>query len=371
MDLSGAERDGSHSEPSPAPGHCLATMRESAPMAASRHAKQRPAVKRLRRVSSDELVIRRVRRGRFFSYRDANDNRITDEEILARIRSLAIPPAYEDVRIADDPAAHLQAIGRDEAGRIQHRYHPDWEKVRERRKLKRLACLIAALPKLRARIAKDLRSRQLGHDKALACAAAIMDRCHIRVGNEAYAKANGSRGASTLLKRHVDLTGSRITLHFRGKSSKDIACTVEAPALARAIGRISALPGARLLQYLREDGSVAPISADEINGYLRRASGQRISSKDLRMLAANAAAAELLLAGEEAVSEMGRKRQIADIMRIISERLVNTPAVVRKSYVHAIVIDAYASGRLQSSYAKVRASARCSRIERALGQLAA
>ena len=106
-------------------------------MAASRHAKQRPAVKRLRRVSSDELVIRRVRRGRFFSYRDANDNRITDEEILARIRSLAIPPAYEDVRIADDPAAHLQAIGRDEAGRIQHRYHPDWEKVRERRKLKR------------------------------------------------------------------------------------------------------------------------------------------------------------------------------------------------------------------------------------------
>ncbi|MCU4179226.1 DNA topoisomerase IB [Bosea sp. BH3] len=340
-------------------------------MPAAAKASRRSAATRLRRVSSDELSIRRIRHGRSFGYRDTDGERVTDEETLARIRSLAIPPAYQNVRIATDARAHLQAIGYDEAGRIQHRYHPDWEKVRERRKLKRLAALIAALPKLRARIAADLKVRTLSQDKALACAAAIIDRCHIRVGNEAYAKENGSHGASTLLKRHVTLTGSRVALHFRGKSGKDIACALDDPPLARALGRIVTLPGKRLLQYRREDGTVSPIHATEINAYLKRACGLPVSSKDLRMLAANAAAAELLLAGEEMASESGRKRQLADIMRAIAQRLVNTPAVVRKSYVHAIVIDAYASGRLQRSYARARSRPGCSRIERALGLLAA
>jgi len=340
-------------------------------MPASAKAIRRPAATRLRRVSSEELTIRRVRHGRFFGYRDADGAKITDEETLERIRSLAIPPAYQDVRIAADPRAHLQAIGHDEAGRIQHRYHPDWEKVRERRKLKRLARLIEALPKLRARIAADLKARSLSQEKALASAAAIIDRGHLRVGNEAYAKANGSHGASTLLKRHATLGTARVELHFRGKSAKDIACALDDPPLARALRRIATLPGRRLLQYRREDGAVAPVHAAEINAYLKRACGLPVSSKDLRMLAANAAAAELLLAGEDMASETGRKRQLADIMRAIAERLVNTPAVVRKSYVHAIVIDAYASGRLQRSYAKARAKPGCSRIERALGLLAA
>lgn len=334
-------------------------------------ASRRPTATRLRRVSSQELTIRRVRHGRSFGYRDADGERITDDETLERIRSLAIPPAYEDVRIAADPRAHLQAIGHDEAGRVQHRYHPEWEKVRERRKLKRLARLIAALPKLRARIAADLKARSLSHEKALAAAAAIIDRGHLRVGNEAYAKENGSHGASTLLKRHATLADSCVELHFRGKSGKEVSCTLDDPALARALRRIATLPGRRLLQYRREDGSIATIRAAEINAYLKRACGLPISSKDLRMLAANAAAAELLLAGEDIASETGRRRQLADIMRVIAERLVNTPAVVRKSYVHAIVIDAYASGRLQRSYAKARGRAGCSRIERALGLLAA
>lgn len=340
-------------------------------MPASAKTSPRPAAARLRRISSEDLTIRRVRHGRFFGYRDADGAKITDEETLERIRSLAIPPAYQDVRIAADPRAHLQAIGHDEAGRIQHRYHPDWEKVRERRKLKRLARLIEALPKLRARIAADMKARTLSQEKALASAAAIIDRGHLRVGNEAYAKENGSHGASTLLKRHATLGTSRVELHFRGKSGKDIACALDDPPLARALRRIATLPGRRLLQYRREDGAVAPVHAAEINAYLKRACGLPVSSKDLRMLAANAAAAELLLAGEEMASETGRKRQLADIMRAIAERLVNTPAVVRKSYVHAIVIDAYASGRLQRSYAKARARPGCSRIERALGLLAA
>lgn len=326
---------------------------------------------RLKRSSADRLTITRRKSGKGFSYRDADGQRITDPATLARIRSLAIPPAYCDVRIAADPRAHLQAIGHDEAGRIQHRYHPDWEKVRERRKLKRLKCLIDALPKLRAAVAKDLKDRKLTRDKALACAAAIIDRCHIRVGNETYARANGSHGASTLLKRHVAVTGSRVELAFKGKSGKRIACAHEDRTLARALTRIMSLPGRRLLQCRREDGRVAEIRASEINAYLKRVSGLPVSSKDLRMLAANAAAAELLLAGETVATETGRKRQLADIMRAISERLVNTPAVVRKSYVHEIVLRAHATGRLKRAYDKARARGACSRIERALGLLAA
>ncbi len=340
-------------------------------MPVSPHAKRPAAATRLRRVSSDELTIRRIRHGRSFGYRDAEGAKVTDADTLDRIRALAIPPAYADVRIAADPRAHLQAIGHDDAGRVQHRYHPDWEKVRERRKLKRLARLIEALPKLRARIAADLKARTLSRDKALACAATIIDRGHLRVGNEAYAKENGSHGTSTLLKRHVTLTSTRVSLRFRGKSGKEISCVIDDAPLARAIGRIITLPGRRLLQHKNEDGSVAPIHAAEINAYLKRACGLPVSSKDLRMLAANTAAAELLLAGEAVASEAGRKRQLADIMRSISEKLVNTPAVVRKSYVHAIVIESYASGRLQKTYAKARAKPGCSRIERALGLLAA
>ena len=332
---------------------------------------QSPAPARLKRSSAAALTIIRRKAGKGFSYVDGDGRRIADEETLARIRSLAIPPAYSDVRIAADPRFHLQAVGHDEAGRIQHRYHPDWEKVRERRKLGRLKRLIDALPKLRAAVAKDLKDRRLSRDKALACAAAIIDRCHIRVGNESYAKANGSHGASTLLKRHVTITGRRIELSFKGKSGKQIACADEDAALSRALTRIMTLKGRRLFQYRREDGIIAEVRASEINAYLKRVSGLPVSSKDLRMLAANAAAAELLLAGEIVATETGKKRQLADIMRAISERLVNTPAVVRKSYVHEIVLRSYATGRLKRCYDKAKARGGCSRIERALGLLAA
>lgn len=335
-------------------------------------AAEKPAAPiRLKRTDAASLTIERRKSGKGFAYRDADGKPVKDAETLARIRSLAIPPAYVDVRIAADPRAHLQAVGHDEAGRIQHRYHPEWEKVRERRKLARLHRLIEALPKLRAAVARDLKDRKLSRDKALACAAAIIDRCHIRVGNEAYARANGSHGASTLLKRHVAISGQTVALAFRGKSGKDIACSSSDAVLARAFGRIMTLPGKRLLQYRRDDGTVAPIHAGEINAYLKRVSGLAISSKDLRMLAANAAAAELLLAGEVVATETGKKRQLADIMRAISERLVNTPAVVRKSYVHAIVVSSYASGKLKRCYEKAKARAGCSRIERALGALTA
>lgn len=328
-----------------------------------------PSGGRLKRVAAEALTIRRLKRGRGFSYDDGEGHSIRDPETLARIRSLAIPPAYADVRIAADPRAHLQAVGRDDAGRIQHRYHPDWERVRERRKLAKLSHLVGALPKIRAAIARDLKLRTLSKQKALACAACLIDRCHIRVGSESYAKENGSYGASTLLKRHVAVVGGRVELKFRGKSGKDISCACDFAPLARALTRIMTLPGRRLFQYRREDGTVGALRAGDINAYLAEVAGMKVSSKDLRMLAANAAAAELLLASDIATSETARKRQLADIMRAISERLVNTPAVVRKSYVHQVVVQSYATGKLKRSYERARARNGCTRIERALGLL--
>lgn len=326
---------------------------------------------RLKRVTADQLTISRRPAGKGFRYLDSDGKPVRDAQTLARIRSLAIPPAYRDVRIAAEPNAHLQAIGHDEAGRVQHRYHPQWERVREKRKLQRLGRLIGALPKLREAVIRDLKGRRLSREKALACAVALIDRCHIRVGNETYEKDNGSYGASTLLKRHVTIAGTTISLAFRGKAGKDIVCTTQDPVLARTLIRLKELPGRRLFQYRRDDGAIVRLRAADINAYIGRCAGLPVTSKDLRMLAANAAAAELLLAGEIVATETGRKRQLADIMRAISQRLVNTPAVVRKSYVHAIVVSSYASGKLRRCFAKARARAGCSRIERALGLLTA
>jgi DNA topoisomerase-1 len=332
--------------------------------------KARPTSARLKHVDAAALTVRRLRDGEDFVYHDADGRPIRQAETLERFAMLAIPPAYVDVRIAADPHFHLQAVGYDDAGRVQHRYHPEWERVRERRKLKRLKQLVEALPRLRQAYTRDLRDRALTRDKAVACGVALIDLCHIRVGNETYAKANGSHGASTLLKRHIAIAGTTIELAFRGKSGKAITCGTSSPALARALTRIMSLPGKRALQYRRDDRSVGEIHAADINAYLKRVTGLPISAKDLRMLAANAAAAELLLASEVAVSETGQKRQLADIMRVISERLVNTPAVVKKSYVHEIVVSSYASGKLKRCHAKSRARGGCSRIERTLHALA-
>ena len=204
----------------------------------------------LERVEAAGLVIRRVRRGRGFSYLGPDGKRIEEAAVLARIRSLAIPPAYEEVRIAASASAHLQAIGRDAAGRLQYRYHPDWDLEREAHKAERLETLIDALPRIRAAVRKDIALATLHRRKAVACAVALIDATHIRVGCELYLQSSGARGAATLLKRQVKLNGQGLALNFRGKGGAAISCTVEDRALVRAIRRIATIRGSRLLQYI-------------------------------------------------------------------------------------------------------------------------
>lgn len=320
-------------------------------------------------VQAEDLTITRRRTAKGFCYLDGKGRRIKSSSVLQRIRALAIPPAYEDVRIAADRNAHLQAIGRDEAGRTQHRYHPEWDAVREDRKIARLARLIDALPRIRTAVRRDMASRKLDKTKAVACAVAMIDAGHIRVGGEAYARTNGSHGAATLLKRHVDVRGARLELSFIGKGAKSIECSIDDPGLARAVKRIKSLPGRRLLRFKAEDGGSHPIRSSDINAYLRHVAGVPVTAKDLRTLAASASAAEHLVDVEPAASEGGQRRQLAAVMRAVSEQLSNTPAVVRKSYVHAVVVQAFTTGALKRTYDRTRPGHRVRRIERTLGAL--
>ncbi|WP_271167073.1 DNA topoisomerase IB [Hansschlegelia plantiphila] len=316
-----------------------------------------------------DLSILRKRSGKGFRYLDAKGRRISDEAVLARIRSLAIPPAYEEVRIAASDRHHMQAIGRDEAGRTQYRYHPDWDVVREMRKVGRLDRVIEALPKLRRAVARDMASPKLSRTKALASAVALIDETHIRVGCETYVRSNKAHGASTLLKRHVTVTGETVSLGFRGKGGKDISVSMRSGRLARALARVGSLPGKRLFQFRDDDGKVRRITSVDVNQYLREVTGLPITAKDLRQLGASATAAEQLVALEPAPSESGRKRQLAAVMRAVSDRLSNTPAVVRKSYVHAVVVEAFASGALKKAYDGARGRQGMRRAEKALERL--
>lgn len=314
------------------------------------------------------LTIARRRRGRGFVYLDRKGRAIREPRVLDRIVALAVPPAYREVRIAADPRSHLQAVGRDEAGRLQYRYHPGWEKVREAQKLERLAATLAALPRLRKRVRADLARRELSREKALASAVAIMDGAHIRVGCEDYLRLSGSRGAATLMKDDVDIGSRRIELAFRSKGGKDISCAIEDPALARALRRIAELPGRRLVKYQNGEGARA-ITARDVNAYLAEATGQPVTAKDLRQRAGCVLACERFLAMQPAASETARRKQVAGVMRAVSEILGNTPAVARKSYVAGIVVEGFLDGRLAEAHRHARGGGGRTRTEEALRKL--
>ena len=264
----------------------------------------------------------------------------------ARLKRLAVPPAYEEVLYAADPRAHIQAIGRDAAGRLQYRYHPDWEKVRERRKARRLQRLVEALPRIRRTINKHLATAEPTREFALAAVIELVACSAIRPGSESYAKDNGTRGAATLLKSNVEVQGTRIALKFRAKGGKRIEKEFQCPRAAMAINVLRALPGARLFQYPTSDGQTRAVTATEVNTFLREIAGVKISLKDFRTLSASAAALEALAHIEPAASERGRRRQVKDAVTAVSEELANTPTICRKSYVHQTVVAAFEKGKL-------------------------
>lgn len=314
-------------------------------------------------VSRESLTIRRVRRGKGWRYLSASGRVIGSPSIVRRLARLAVPPAYESVRYADDPAAHLQAVGRDAAGRLQYRYHPDWEKVREQSKARRLARLAERLPRIRRSVGRYLNGAEPSRELALSALVELVSCSAIRAGRESYLRQRGTRGAATLLKSNVVVDGERISLRFRGKGGKIIAKEFTCPRLVGAIECLRTLPGRRLFQYRAENGEVRPVRARDANAFLREIAGVNISLKDFRTLIASASILDMLARAKPARSERQRRKQVLEAIRAAADDLHNTPAICRRSYVHGTVIAAFEDGVLERFSAALAGG--CSPTQRA------
>jgi DNA topoisomerase I len=293
------------------------------------------------------LTIRRIKRGKGYSFIRANGTPIRQVGTIKRLNSMAVPPAYREVRYSADPASHLQAVGIDAAGRLQYRYHADWEKVREHRKAHRLARLVAALPKIRRNVSMHLSGDEPTREFALSAVIELIARTAIRPGNESYARLNGTRGATTLLKSNVTLEDDSLVLTFKAKGGKATRKECDAAKLVRAIGILRTVPGKRMFQYRDKSGTVRAVSTSTVNSFLREIAGIKISLKDFRTLMASAVVLESLSRISPAASERGRRKQVLDAVRAAADELSNTPAICRKSYVHDTIVTAFEDGILE------------------------
>ena len=297
----------------------------------------------LRYVDPADPGIRRVRRGRGFSYVDQNGNAITDDSTLERIRSIAVPPAWTDVWISRSPNGHIQAVGRDARGRLQYRYHARWRRTRDASKYDRTIAFARALPRLRRAVARDLRRRGQPREKVVAAAVRVLEMTLIRVGNEEYARDNRSFGLTTLRDRHAKVRGSQLKLGFRGKGGKEHAVDLRDERLARIVKKAQELPGQRLFKYVDDEGEVQDIASDDVNDYLRDHMGAEFSAKDFRTWAGTVLAARAFAAlGEEAASPTNLKRAVEEV----AKQLGNTPTVCRNCYIHPDIVDSYLDGSL-------------------------
>ncbi|WP_223971170.1 DNA topoisomerase IB [Bradyrhizobium sp. RD5-C2] len=323
----------------------------------------------LRLGDQNELTIRRIKRGKNYSFVRANGSRVRDARTIRRLHAMAVPPAYRQVRYSSDPSSHLQAVGRDAAGRLQYRYHADWEKVREQRKAHRLAKLVAALPKIRRKVSAFLSGDEPTREFALSAVIELIARTAIRPGNESYARLNGTRGATTLLKSNVTLEDDSLVLTFKAKGGKAVRKECDAAKLVRAIGILRDVPGKRMFQYHDRSGVVRAASTTAVNAFLRELAGIKISLKDFRTLMASAVVVESLSRITPAASQRGRKRQVLDAIRAAADQLSNTPAICRKSYVHDTIVTAFEDGILERFAATMGGYRTQSKREQLLAQV--
>jgi DNA topoisomerase-1 len=319
----------------------------------------------------NELTIRRIKRGKNYSFVRANGTPIRHVGTIKRLNSMAVPPAYEEVRYSPDPTSHLQAVGRDAAGRLQYRYHSDWEKVREQRKAHRLARLVAALPKIRRNVSAHLSGDVPTREFALAAVIELIARTAIRPGNESYARLNGTRGATTLLKANVVLEDDCVVLTFKAKGGKAVRKECDAAKLVRAIRILRDLPGKRMFQFRDDAGNVRIVNTTQVNAFLREIAGIKISLKDFRTLMASAVVLESLSRISPAASAHGRKRQVLEAVRAAADELSNTPAICRKSYVHDTIVTAFEDGILERFAATMKGYRSQSKREQLLAQVVA
>jgi DNA topoisomerase IB len=300
---------------------------------------------RLRRSTVGGPGYRRIRRGRGFYYVNGQREPVEDPEVLARIESLVIPPAWKNVWICPYLNGHIQAVGTDAAGRRQYVYHPQWQTERAEEKYDRVLRLAKRLPDWRAHVLADMRGRGLERDRVLAVAQHLIDRGYFRAGGEEYAQENGSFGLATLLRDHVRLRRDSVEFDYPAKSGVRRTVSLDDPLVIRAVRSLlrAETPIPRLLVYRTSEGW-CELRADDLNARFRELVGEEFSVKDLRTWHGTVLAAEGFSTAREPASKTARRREEAAVMRAVSEELGNTPAVARSSYVDPRVVLAYEQG---------------------------
>ncbi len=305
----------------------------------------------LRYVHDRQPGIHRVKRGETFRYVGPDGKPVRDKETLGRIKSLVIPPAWQDVWITPHPKGHLQCTGRDARGRKQSRYHPHWREVRDETKYERMAYFAQALPIIRKRVEHDLALPGLPREKVLATIVRLMEETHIRVGNEEYARENKSYGLTTMRTKHVEVNGAKITFDFQGKSRVHHTIDLQDRRLARIIKDISHLPGYELFQFVDHDGNRHSIDSSDVNEYLRQITGEHFTAKDFRTWAGSVLCCDLLNAFEPVSTLTQAKKNVVEAIKKVASHLGNTPSVCRKCYVHPAVLERYL-GNISTEQAK-------------------
>jgi DNA topoisomerase I len=306
----------------------------------------------LRYASDARPGITRRRAGRGFTYRDVDGSTIRDPAVRARIAALAIPPAWTDVWICPWSNGHIQATGRDARGRKQYRYHTEWRNRRGSDKFERMIEFGRVLPRLRRQCDRDLRRRGLPREKVLAAVVRLLELTLSRVGNDAYARLNRSFGLTTLRDRHATVAGSRIRFRFRSKSGAIHESDLRDRRLAAIVKQCQELPGQELFQYVDDEGNLHDVSSDDVNAYLREATGGDFTAKDVRTWAGTVLAYRALRAQGAVEHPPTARRKLVEAIRAAAERLGNTPAVARGSYVHPGLAEVYLDGDLGTGRAR-------------------
>jgi DNA topoisomerase-1 len=300
----------------------------------------------LRYVSDARPGIQR-RKGPFgFKYVSATGRIIRNKSEISRINRLAVPPAWTDVWISPDPRGHIQATGRDAKGRKQYRYHQAWRASRDETKYDRMLAFADALPIVRRRTKAALAKPGLSREKVLATVVQLLEKSLIRVGNDEYAKANGSFGLTTMRNRHAQVRGNRVKFTFKGKSGVRHAVDVADKRLARIVRACQELPGQELFQYIDDDGKRRNVGSGDVNAYLRELTGEDFTAKDFRTWAGTVLACTALKTFDSFDSQARAKKNVVQAIEAVAGVLGNTKAVCRKSYVHPAVIDSYMDGSM-------------------------
>jgi DNA topoisomerase I len=295
---------------------------------------------KLRHVDDKQPGITRKKAGHGWGYYRPDGSRITDRDEIDRLNKIALPPAYTDAWFCPHPNGHIQATGIDARGRKQYRYHVDFRAAQEADKYERTADFGRALGKLRAKVEADLAGRKLARDTVVAAVVRLLDRGHIRVGNEAYAKENKSFGATTLRNRHAKVDGAKLRLEYVGKSGKKQRLTIEDRRLASIVRRTQDLPGQHLFEYVDDDGQPHPVGSGEVNDYIKDATGGDFTAKHFRTWGASLLAFEHILA-----TAKDGKLNLKPMLEAVAAALGNTPEISRKSYIHPALIELCRNGQ--------------------------